>query len=98
MIQIIPADPGWHALYADDEGPATTPVVCFGLIEIRLRGEPPEQHVVPMVVHEDGLIEVVHYRDGFIDLIPPCEHDGEQFHDDIGDADRAPEADREACS
>lgn len=74
IIQIIPADPRWHALYAEAQGPATTPLVCFALVEFQERGETPMRLVCPMVLHEDGAIEDVAYRDGFVDLIPPCLH------------------------
>ncbi len=87
ILQIIPADPGWHALYCEeDDGPMMTmPLVCFGLVELRQRVGRPMRFVFPMVMHENGAIDDVNRRDGFVELIPPCMHDVEHSADDTGD-------------
>ena len=78
VLQIIPADPRWHALFEDDEGPHTTPLVCFALVELGTSGGRPFRVVRPMIVHDvgdAGVIDDVNRRKGFVCLLPPCGHE-----------------------
>lgn len=93
VLQIVPMDPGWHALYEDHEGPSTVPIICLALVEFSESTEPAFQSIRPMVAMDDGVIDDVMHRDGFVGLIPPCMHDHmpdglEQFDpDEFVDAD-----------
>lgn len=75
ILQIIPVDPNWHALYEDDDGPATAPLVCFALVEVREGRKAPVQFVRPFAAHACGEIGDVEHRDGFIGLLAPCDYD-----------------------
>lgn len=67
MIQIVPADPGWSAVYRRSDGTeALSPLVAWGLH--------PDGDVIPLVVDVDQAVIDPRTSDRFITLDYQEEH------------------------
>jgi hypothetical protein len=80
ILQVIPADARWRAIYEDNNDGHAMPLVCFALVEVRRRGKEPRRYVRPMVMCDHGTIGDVDFRHGLLRV--ESEADGALGHRD----------------
>jgi hypothetical protein len=74
IIQMVPADPNWRALFGEREHSASlkaVPLACFALVEITEEGEDAHRAIRPMIANELGIVDDVEAFPDFICLVPP---------------------------